>query len=109
MDLNEYQLKAMKTANYPNVGKSPVYPALGLAGEAGEISNQTKKIIRDDEGKLTPARADKMAAELGDVLWYVAVLAQELGYTLEAIATKNLVKLDDRQRRGQLGGDGDDR
>lgn len=85
------------------------YPALGLAGEAGEVAEHAKKAIRDDAGVVTEERRRAMAKELGDVLWYVSQLASELGLELEDIARANLEKLLSRQRRGALSGSGDER
>ena len=85
------------------------YPALGLSGEAGEVAEHAKKAIRDDGGQVTEERRAAMAKELGDVLWYVAQLASELGLKLEDIAQANLDKLLSRQQRGVLSGSGDDR
>jgi NTP pyrophosphatase (non-canonical NTP hydrolase) len=85
------------------------YPALGLAGEAGEVAEHAKKAIRDDGGVVTEERRRAMAKELGDVLWYVSQLASEVGLELEEIARANLEKLLSRQRRGVLSGSGDDR
>jgi NTP pyrophosphatase (non-canonical NTP hydrolase) len=85
------------------------YPALGLAGEAGEVAEHAKKAIRDDAGVVTEERRRAMAKELGDVLWYLSQLASELGLELEEIARANLEKLLSRQRRGVLSGSGDER
>jgi NTP pyrophosphatase (non-canonical NTP hydrolase) len=104
MNLNDYQRHAKRTAIYPPHA-TILYPALGLAGEAGEVSNIIKKVIRD----RTDTPIDKLRAELGDVLWYVAVLADDLGLKLEEIALDNIAKLAARQSRGTLGGSGDDR
>jgi NTP pyrophosphatase (non-canonical NTP hydrolase) len=104
MDLNDYQRHARRTAIYPPRA-AIMYPALGLAGEAGEVSNIIKKVIRD----RTDVPIDKLRAELGDVLWYVAVLADDLGLKLEDIALDNIAKLAARKSRGTLSGSGDDR
>lgn len=109
MDLNKYQTEALKTAVYPNMGSNFPYPALGLAGEAGEVADKLKKVIRDNDGILTDPVRDAVAKELGDVLWYVSVLAFELDYNLEEIAKNNLAKLASRQERGVLAGSGDNR
>jgi NTP pyrophosphatase (non-canonical NTP hydrolase) len=109
MDLNNYQTEALKTAVYPNMGSNFPYPALGLAGEAGEVADKLKKVIRDNDGILTDPVRDAVAKELGDVLWYVSVLAFELDYNLEEIAQNNLAKLASRQERGVLTGSGDNR
>src|SRR6202020_112029 len=108
MDLAEYQRLSRRTAEYPREAWL-TYPALGLAGEAGEVAEHAKKAIRDDGGQVTEQRRAAMAKELGDVLWYVAQLASELQLDLEQIAQTNLEKLLSRQRRGVLSGDGDER
>jgi len=108
MDLSEYQRLCRRTAEYPRQAWL-AYPALGLAGEAGEVAEHAKKAIRDDGGEVSPERRAAMAKELGDVLWYVAQLATELDLDLDQIAQANLDKLLSRQQRGVLGGDGDDR
>lgn len=106
--MNEYQRKALETAVYPQNYKV-VYPALGMNGEAGEVADKVKKIIRDKAGEMTDEAKTELAKECGDVLWYVAVFANDLGYTLEDIARMNYEKLKSRQMRGQLGGSGDNR
>jgi len=108
MELAEYQHLSRRTAEYPRQAWLS-YPALGLAGEAGEVAEHAKKAIRDDDGKITEERRSAMAKELGDVLWYVAQLASELDLDLDQVAQENLEKLLSRQRRGVLSGSGDDR
>jgi len=105
MELNEYQGCALETAEYPEEYKV-IYPALGLAGEAGEAADKVKKILRGD-CELTEERRKAIALEIGDVLWYCATLAHDLGYDLEEIGRMNYEKLKSRQQRGKLGGDGD--
>ena len=107
MNLNTYQQKALETAIYPEQYKI-IYPALGLNGEAGEVAEKVKKIMRGDGGLTEERRAD-IALELGDVLWYVATCASDLGYSLEEIAKMNIKKLAMRQKKGLLGGNGDHR
>ena len=109
MDINSYQCSALSTAIYPNKGANFSYPALGLVGEAGEVADKLKKVIRDNDGVLTDNVRDAVAKELGDVLWYLAVLAHEMDYSLSTIAKMNLDKLFSRQERGVLSGSGDDR
>ncbi len=109
MDLNGYQVAARRTALYPDAGKNPIYPTLGLSGEAGEVADKVKKVIRDRAGHFDDEVRAEIALELGDVLWYVSQLASELGYQLEDVAIQNLKKLRDRSDRGQLQGSGDDR
>jgi len=108
MDFDEYQEKALRTAVYPNRGKNVFYPALGL-GEAGEIQNKVKKIMRDDGFEISDERRDSLADEIGDLLWYVAVLADELKLKLNDIAEANIKKLSSRALRGKIHGDGDKR
>jgi NTP pyrophosphatase (non-canonical NTP hydrolase) len=109
MNLNDYQLAALDTAMYPYKGYNFTYPALGLAGEAGEVADKLKKVIRDNDGDLTKDVRDAVAKELGDVLWYVAVLAYEMNYNLSDIAQMNVDKLASRKERGVITGSGDNR
>ena len=111
MTLNEYQHCALETAVFRGRGEMAglMYCGLGLAGEAGEVTDNIKKAWRDDDGEVTPARKASMKAELGDVLWYVAVTAAELGLTLEEIGKHNRDKLRSRKARGTLCGSGDNR
>lgn len=113
MQLDDYQASAEATAIYPDATTGQwnalTYTVLGLTGEAGEVANQTKKILRDDNYRITPERRTQLMAELGDVLWYVAMCATELDTTLEQIARDNLRKLKGRSQRGRLGGSGDQR
>lgn len=109
MTFEEYQSLSRTTAKYPDAGSNFVYPALGLAGEAGEVADQMKKIIRDDSGKIEDARKKKIISELGDVLWYVAQLSIEVGSSLEEVAEENIKKLRSRKERGVISGDGGER
>lgn len=109
MELNEYQKMASKTAIYPEEHEL-TYAALGLAGEAGEVANKVKKLIRDGIDPDTyDAKRAEIADEVGDVLWYIAALCKDLRVDLEDVARGNLHKLADRQRRGKLQGQGDKR
>lgn len=109
MKLSVYQQKSKATALYPAIGHRVVYPALGLAGEAGEVANKVKKIFRDDKGEITDEKLEQLKKELGDVLWYVAQVANELDLDLDEIAQLNLDRLLSRKERGTLHGDGDNR
>jgi NTP pyrophosphatase (non-canonical NTP hydrolase) len=109
VEISDYQRRSRVTAVYPDAGDNLTYPALGLCGEAGEAAEKVKKAIRDDGGMLTEERRAALAAELGDVLWYVAQLATEAGLDLGEIADDNLAKLLSRQDRGVLQGSGDTR
>jgi NTP pyrophosphatase (non-canonical NTP hydrolase) len=104
-----YQDKACETAIFPKQ-KAMEYLALGLTGEAGEIANKVKKFIRD--GAVKDEYLEKriqIGYEIGDVLWYCAVLAEELEMNLGHIMENNLQKLADRKKRGTLSGSGDNR
>ena len=109
MDLAEYQSRSRATAVYPGAGENLLYPTLGLCGEAGEVAEKIKKMIRDDGGVLTDERRAALSKELGDVLWYLAQIATEAGLELDAIAEANIEKLASRHRRNVLQGSGDDR
>lgn len=110
LTIDQYHEGADSTAVYPGRGEKDglVYAVLGLNGEAGEIAEKLKKAWRDD-GFVTEARRLAMVAELGDVFWYLAALATELGVDLNDVAQQNLDKLASRKERNVLHGDGDDR
>ena len=108
MDFCNYQSTARQTAIYPDQ-YGIIYPALGLGGQCGEVQEKVKKIIRDDNGEVSQAKKEELKKELGDVLWYVANLASDLGLNLDDIARENINKLLSRQERGVLQGSGDDR
>src|SRR5215470_1934820 len=104
MELDEYQRGALRTAASRDKRNELLHLVLGLVGESGEIAEKFKKWVRDlgsDESLID--RAD-IAKELGDVLWYLAVLADYLELSLDDIAATNLAKLASRQSRGMLGG-----
>ena len=103
LTLNAYQQSAAKTAIY-KAEHQVVYPALGLAAEAGEVANKVKKILRDGNFDR-----DAIADEVGDCLWYIAALCRDLNVDMADLAQRNLDKLSDRQKRGTLKGNGDKR
>jgi NTP pyrophosphatase (non-canonical NTP hydrolase) len=109
MDFKEYQEKSKKTAVYPDLGNNFIYPTLGLAGEAGEVAEKIKKVIRDKGGIVDDETREAIKKELGDVLWYVSQIASELGLSLDEIAEKNIEKLYSRLERGKINGSGDNR
>ncbi|MEK7647901.1 MAG: nucleoside triphosphate pyrophosphohydrolase family protein [Patescibacteria group bacterium] len=109
MTFQEYQEKSKLTAMYPAFGAGYVYPALGLASEAGEVAGKIKKIIRDFNGVVDAERKEQLRAELGDVLWYTAQLALQLDLSLDDIAEANIAKLLSRKDRGVIQGSGDAR
>ncbi|MGI9418515.1 MAG: nucleoside triphosphate pyrophosphohydrolase family protein [Geminicoccaceae bacterium] len=108
MDFNDYQNAARKTALYADAYRV-TYPALGLASEAGEVAGKVKKVLRDRDGDFGDDQIAAIRDELGDVLWYVATLAADLGLGLDEIAAGNIEKLRSRLERGAIQGDGDKR
>ena len=138
MDLSVYQQKASSTAVYPTImelvvkalasqgddklavgvkqaleltdlNSNPYYALLGLTGEAGELANKIKKVMRDSGGVISEKTSDSIKGELGDVMWYVAALATEMGFDLSEVAQSNLDKLSSRKEKGTLLGDGDNK
>jgi NTP pyrophosphatase (non-canonical NTP hydrolase) len=109
MEFDDYQKKAKTTAVYPKKDNPLWYPALGLAGEAGEVADKVKKIMRDHGGKVSDVKRQELVKELGDVLWYMAMLAAELGVKLDLVASENIRKITSRKVRGVLHGEGDNR
>lgn len=110
MNFDQYMEAAAKTAIYPREELEGVlYTSLGLVSEAGEVAGKVKKMLRDDKGKVTFERAEAIHAEIGDVLWYCAMLAHELGFSLQDIAEGNIKKLADRMSRNAIKGSGDNR
>lgn len=108
MNLNEYQDKALVTAVYPEHMKI-LYPTLGLCGEAGEVAEKVKKVIRDNGGEFKLSKKEEIKFEIGDCLWYISVLANDLGFTLQEVAEANIEKLESRKQRGVISGSGDNR
>lgn len=106
MNINTYQEEASKTAIYKD---KLIYPTLGLCGEAGEMANKVKKILRDNNGQISEEVKQNLIAELGDVLWYVAAIATDLGADLDSVAAENIAKLNSRKARNVIGGSGDNR
>lgn len=108
MKFNDYQIESQKTAIYPEHLKI-IYPALGLAGETGEVCDKIKKIYRDHGGEFTEGKIEEIKKELGDVLWYIQAIAQDLGLSFNDIAESNLEKLHSRKIRKTISGTGDNR
>lgn len=113
LTFEQYQKETASTAVYPEVGtgsaKALTYVTLGAVGEAGEIANKVKKILRDSGGVVSEEVAKDLLKEIGDLQWYVARLADELNGSLGDIAQGNLDKLSDRKARGVIQGSGDNR
>ncbi len=108
ISMNDYQEAALSTAIYPNDGKIS-YLALAICGEAGELADKVKKVLRDKKGQFYNADLTAIALELGDILWYGANLAKVLGFDLSEIANLNIEKIKGRVRRGTIHGNGDNR
>jgi len=109
MNFSDYQTKSRLTAKYPVIGHGVIYPTLGLVNEAGEVAGKIKKVFRDKDGLISDETREALKSELGDVLWYLSQVATELDLSLDEIAEANLAKLLDRQARGKIKGDGDNR
>lgn len=107
--MNEYQELTLKTSRGRTSKNELYHLVLGLVGEAGEVSEIFKKLIRDNSSDENLIDRTRLKKELGDVLWYIAVLADYLELELEDIASSNIAKLADRQRRNVIGGSGNDR
>jgi NTP pyrophosphatase (non-canonical NTP hydrolase) len=107
MNPNEYQEMAVSTSQFPKEN-GLVYTALGLGNEAGEYQGKIKKYLRGDY-KLTPEVRLMLADELGDVAWYLATCADQLGYALEEILEMNVEKVMRRVKNNTVRGNGDSR
>ena len=109
MDFKTYQNKARETAIYPNLGSNCTYPILGLVGEAGEVAEKLKKVIRDKNGEFDDESKLAIKRELGDVLWYLSNICNEFDFSLNDVADENLDKLKKRSKQGKISGSGDNR
>lgn len=111
MNFDQYAKGARETAIYPGRGElnGLLYAVIGLSGESGELCNKIKKILRDSNGHISYDIRNAIAGELGDILWYVAAVCDELDYDIDLIATLNLAKLRKRLLEGTIGGSGDNR
>lgn len=110
MTFDDYQKQALTTADntYEPLMEKTIW-AMGIAGEAGEVLEKWKKIVAYKEGVISDSDRAELAKELGDVVWYVAVFAQTLGLSFEAVMRQNVAKLQDRQKRSVIRGAGDNR
>lgn len=113
MDFDDYQ-KAIIKFDHFEATSSPLAPGfyekiLGLTGESGETADKFKKIIRDQNGQITPENKDEIKKELGDILWYLASIARYLDIPLSDLAQTNIDKLESRLKRNKLHGSGDNR
>lgn len=110
MEFNEYQKLQNKLKLYPEINPPWIYAALGLAGETGEVLEKLKKVFRDEKDfHITEEKLHDLKKELGDALWYLSALANDLNLSLDDIAQTNLKKVDERIKNGTLRGSGDKR
>lgn len=113
MNIDDYQVWTRTTAKYPSgtseFEASLPYLVMGLAGEAGEVANKYKKIIRDKHGIMDDNDEIAIVDELGDVLWYIARIVDEIGYSFSDLIDVNYHKIESRVERGVIGGSGDRR
>jgi NTP pyrophosphatase (non-canonical NTP hydrolase) len=110
MTFDEYQQQALTTAqNHPDPLMDKTIWAMGVAGEAGEVVEKWKKIVAYRKGVITDEDLNELAKELGDVVWYIAVLAHSLGLSFEDVMQRNVTKLQDRKKRDVIKGAGDNR
>lgn len=109
LGFSAYQQAATRTSAVVATDHPIVYPALGLANEAGEVAGKVKKIMRDHQGRISDADREALALELGDVLCYLSEMCTRLGIGLEEVAAGNIAKLADRAARGVISGEGDQR
>jgi NTP pyrophosphatase (non-canonical NTP hydrolase) len=110
MTFDDYQARAKTTSTLdPKSVTTPYYFGLGLTGEAGEIAEKLKKVIRNHDNDMSKLDVDDFKKELGDVLWYLAMLSSQVGLSFEDVAQTNLAKLADRKARGVIKSTGDNR
>ncbi len=107
--MNEYQQLALRTARDKNAKDEIFHLIMGLCGETGELAEKFKKIVRDNQSDFSQIDKDLVVKELGDILWYLAVLAHYFDTPLEEVAQTNIAKLASRQARGKINGSGDNR
>jgi len=109
MTFDEYQQASTGTAQYSDFIPPWIYLALGLAGESGEVVDKLKKVARNHNGVFTDEAVQEIKKELGDVLWYVSQLCEQLGLSMNDVAETNRAKLEDRKARGVIKSRGDNR
>ncbi len=113
MEFDDYQKRAKKYDQFDDTDDPKevglIEKVLGLPGEAGEVADKFKKVLRDKDGKITSLELEEIKKELGDVLWYLAAISRDLGISLSEVAEGNLEKLESRYQRGKIGGSGDNR
>lgn len=110
MTFDEYQKKALTTAvrNSEDLMQKTIW-VMGVAGEAGEVLEKWKKIVAYKEGIISKKELSLLGKELADVVWYIAVLAHDLGLSFDEVMQQNVAKLEDRAKRNVIKGEGDTR
>jgi NTP pyrophosphatase (non-canonical NTP hydrolase) len=108
MTFETYEEIASSTRDY-GVGEDVIYPVLGLNGEAGEVAEKVKKVLRDKQGVYSQEDKDEIEKELGDCLWYIAAISKDIGSSLYSVAQTNLYKILARRQNGTIHGNGDSR
>jgi NTP pyrophosphatase (non-canonical NTP hydrolase) len=111
MTFDEYQKLAITTAHksYDDPIMQNSIWVMGIAGEAGEVVEKWKKAVAYRDGKFSDEEFADFKKEFADVIWYIAVLAESLGLSLDEMMAANVEKLKDRQKRGVIKGAGDNR
>lgn len=110
MTFDEYQKRALTTAlHHPDALMDKTIWVMGISGEAGEVLEKWKKIVAYKDGVISDEDLTELSKELGDVVWYIAMLAHSLGLSFDEIMDHNLQKLADRKARGVQKGAGDNR
>jgi len=107
MEFNEYQDRAETYAL--STAKGLMYLIPGLAAESGEVAGKWAKYLRDAHFRDNSILKEDMKKELGDCLWFIAMIAEQFNIKLEDVAITNIDKLEDRKQRNQIGGSGDER
>ena len=109
MITNEQYLEFTRsTAIYPK-DRELEYLTLGLTSEAGEVAGKVKKVIRDNNGVVTPIGKQQLVDELGDVCWYLTRLCDYFDISLTELLECNFQKLSARKNKGTIQGSGDNR
>lgn len=109
MNFDDYEDAILQFAQYPTIGSNLTYPVLGLNGEAGEVAEKLKKLLRDKNGVISETDKNEIAKELGDVLWYLTMCCYELDLNLKDVAMINVRKIESRHMRNKVDGSGDNR
>lgn len=108
MVVEDYEKKALSTATY-DAGHAVIYPVLGLNGEAGEVAEKVKKVLRDNQGEFSLEKRKEILLEVSDCLWYCTAICRDIGFSLEECMQANIDKLASRKERGVIHGNGDNR